>query len=69
MIQGTCNLDYMKPNAIGIAAIESIRNTGKDLEKCFRDLLIPSRESALALTKLEESIMWATKSICLVTKE
>ena len=42
---------------------EALRAKGKELAYMFDDLCPPTRERALALTKLEESIMWANASI------
>ena len=41
----------------------SLRNTAKDLALMINTLCPDSREKSLALTKLEESIMWANASI------
>lgn len=35
------------------------------LNELFEEKLMPSRETALAKTKLEEAVMWANKSIML----
>ena len=69
MIEGSCNLDWMKPNDVGQFQIKTVRETAKDFEWKLRQILEPGREASLALTKLEECVMWATKSICIETKE
>lgn len=69
MIDGTCNLNWMKPNQEGQKKIEALREVFITAEAHMRELLNPGRESSLALTKLEETVMWATKSICIATKE
>ncbi len=35
------------------------------LDELFEEKLMPSRETSLAKTKLEEAVMWANKSIAL----
>lgn len=44
-------------------AYESVRVAAQDLESEIVMLLMPSRETSLAITKLEEVVMWANKSI------
>lgn len=41
----------------------AIRDAGKALAHMINHLTPPSREKAIAITKLEESIMWANKAI------
>ena len=40
-----------------------IRNMGATMARCILDRTPKSREQSLALTKLEEAIMWANASI------
>lgn len=40
-----------------------LRNTAKDLARLITECCPPTRETSLALTNLEQSIMWANKSI------
>lgn len=42
---------------------EIVRNIAEDLEAEIALRLVPSREKSLALTKLEECVMWANKAI------
>lgn len=42
---------------------ESIRNVARDFATRINDLCPESREKSLAMTKLEESVMWANASI------
>lgn len=35
------------------------------MDEIFEEKLVPSRETSLAKTKLEEAVMWANKSIAL----
>ncbi len=69
MIDGTCNLQWMKPNEEGQKKIEAVRAVFLEAEKGLREILDPCRESSLALTKLEESSNWAVKGICIATKQ
>lgn len=58
----SCNLDYIKPDEATCKTIEKVREHFKSLEGVLRDLP-ESRERSLALTKLEECLMWTTKGI------
>ena len=69
MIEGSCNLQWMRPSELSQHDIEQIRNAAIAFEGCLRALLAPGRESSLALTKLEETVMWATKSVCVAGKK
>lgn len=42
---------------------ERMRAAGKELALLIFDMTVPSREQSLALTKLEEAIMWANAAI------
>jgi len=42
---------------------EELRRLGKHLARIMLTLCPPSRERSIALTKLEEAIMWANASI------
>ena len=48
-----------------IEASDAIRDTAEDLEAIIALRCAPSREKSLAMTKLEECIMWANKSLAL----
>ena len=48
-----------------VARFEAIRGEAKDYGSAVIALTPPSREQSLALTKLEESVMWAVKAIAL----
>lgn len=41
-----------------------IRESAYELAKIINENTPPSREQSLALTKLEEAAMWASKAIC-----
>lgn len=53
------------PSADAIEQIESIRRTGKSLARVVIGQTETSRESSLALTKIEEAVMWAAKAVIL----
>ena len=57
------NFTYHKPKDDQPERYESIRATALVLAKKMCALCPPSRELSLALTKLEEAIMWANASI------
>jgi hypothetical protein len=44
-------------------ALRQIKAKAAELEALFAPLGVHGREGALALTKLEECVMWATKGI------
>lgn len=54
--------DYQKPSEQNVGKIQEVREQYK---KLFSHLLtlFPSRENSIAIEKLEESAMWATKSL------
>ncbi|MBL0320532.1 MAG: hypothetical protein IPP74_14750 [Alphaproteobacteria bacterium] len=64
MIDGTSNLQWMKPGPMAQEQMALIRAACLHLEEGLRKNLNPNRESSLALTKLEECCQWAIKSIC-----
>lgn len=44
---------------------DSIRNAAEELEGIIALRCKPSREKSLAMTKLEECVMWANKALAL----
>ena len=44
---------------------EVFRETAEELEANIVLLCVPSREKSLALTKLEECVMWANKALAM----
>lgn len=48
-----------------IETSELIRDSAEELEATIAMWCVPSREKSLALTKLEECVMWANKAIAL----
>ena len=53
------------PSADAIEQIESIRKTGLSLATVIIGHTETSRASILALTKIEEAVMWAVKAVIL----
>ena len=45
------------------AKIEQLREAAREFEACLADACQPSRETALAITNLEQATMWAVKAI------
>lgn len=54
---------YIKCDSDHEHQIALIRFAFSEMYKCFDEILLDSRESSLARTKLEEAQMWAIKSI------
>ena len=54
---------YHPPNEEQIKKIQSIRKALKEIAYILEDNCPPSRESSIALSKLEEVMMWATAAI------
>lgn len=59
------SLTNQAPTTDGVARIERLRGVGKDLGLSIIQEARDSRERSLALTHLEEAIMWAVKAIVL----
>ena len=57
------NFTYHKPEGDRIGRYEEIRAKAKGLAYLIDGLCLPSRERSLAMTKLEEAVMWANASI------
>lgn len=57
------NFTYHKPKDGQVEKYGSIRDMAKQLALAMNDLCPDSREKSLAMTKLEESVMWANASI------
>ena len=57
------SFDYHAPDEVQLAMIDGYR----DVAKIFRDSLMktlpPSRERSLALTHIEEALMWSCKAV------
>jgi hypothetical protein len=61
--------EYQKPNSDQVERIEMVRKALKQSHECIMGNCKPSRERSLAITKLEETSMWANKSIVFEAKE
>lgn len=57
------NFTYHAPKDDQTARYISIREKGKAFARLINELCPPSRERSLAMTKLEECVMWANASI------
>jgi hypothetical protein len=61
--QRYCNFTYHKPKEDQAVRYEDLRLEAKGLALRILGSCPPSRERSLALTKLEEAVMWANASI------
>lgn len=59
------SMTNIKPNENQIHNIELLREHYKNLVEIVNDLCIDSRAKSIAMTDLENSLMWAVKSIVL----
>ncbi len=57
------NFTYHPPKEEQIAMYTELRDAGKELAELIERLCPMSREKSIAMTKVEESIMWANASI------
>lgn len=57
------NFTYHAPDLDKLTRHQTIRDSAKDLAYVFDRLCPDSRERSLAMTKLEEAVMWANTSI------
>lgn len=57
------NFKYHAPKADQPAMYEQIKNSGKQFALVINQLCLDSREKSIAITKLEEAVMWANASI------
>lgn len=55
--------DYHRPDAERVISHESVRGKCRDLAHDLDTILPPGREKSLALTKLEEVLMWSNAAI------
>jgi hypothetical protein len=62
------SMTNIKPDGEQIKRIESVREAYKKVIPVLLNKTKQSREQSIAITKLEESLMWATKSIALESK-
>jgi hypothetical protein len=54
---------YHKPHGNQPEKYEQLRNKAKELASLYLDLVPESREQSLAITALEESVMWANAGV------
>ena len=54
---------YHEPKGTQVERYQAIRSTGKFLAVLVTESTPKSREQALALTKIEEAVMWANAAI------
>lgn len=54
---------YHKPTENKASKYETIRDQAKELAYLIEELVPNGREKALALTKIEEAVMWANAGI------
>lgn len=57
------NFTYHKPKGDQLGKYEAIRAQAKEFAILIREVCPDSREKSLAMTKLEEAVMWANASI------
>ncbi|POP31671.1 hypothetical protein C3B58_15355 [Lactonifactor longoviformis] len=57
------NFMYHAPKAYQQEKYEAIRAKAKELAYLIDEECPPSREKSLAMTKLEESVMWANAAV------
>lgn len=63
------SLTNIKPSEDAIERIEQLREAAKSLGHQIIDLCPDGREKSLALTHLEETVMWGVKSIVLESNQ
>ena len=63
MIDIEKNFSYHKPKEDQLGRYEAIRAMGKEFAILIRECCPESREQSLAITKLEEAVMWANAAI------
>ena len=59
------SLSHQVPGAAGVKKIEVLREAAKVFAEAIESQTPVSRERSLAITKLEEALMWAIKSVVL----
>jgi hypothetical protein len=57
------NFTYHSPKEGQASKYDIVRNVAKGMAYIIKELCPDSREKSLAVTKLEESVMWANASI------
>ena len=69
VIQGDSNIKELYPTEEGQGRIRRITDLFSQTERELRDILNPSGEASIALTKLEEAYAWAGKAIAVETNQ
>lgn len=59
----SCKFSGRSYSDIEAESSERIIELAEDMYDEFARVLVPSRETSIAITKLEEAIMWANKSV------
>lgn len=54
---------YHAPKGTQPERYVALRDKAKELAHMINEHVLPSREQSLAITKLEEAVMWANKGI------
>lgn len=54
---------YHKPSSRGLEAITRLREKFSEVDRMIKEVCPNTRERSLALTKNEETAMWAIKSV------
>lgn len=66
-LRESCDIDGCASDAHGDDRTKEIATAVTDASDCLtraiHKMLVPCRETSLALTRLEEAVMWAMKSI------
>ena len=57
------NFTYYSPSAVQVEKYDELRQQAKEFAQTIDQLCPNSREKSLAITKLEEVVMWANASI------
>ena len=60
---------YHKPIKDQPARYEALRKMAKDFAKAVEDFCPESREKSLAITNIQQAVMWANASIAINEKE
>ncbi len=61
--QNAHNFKYHAPKGNAADIYEGIREKARELADMLADICPDSRERSLAITKIEEAVMWANASI------
>ena len=59
------SMENHTPNDEQIQIIENLRNAYKEVRTILKEQTLDGREQSIALTRLEDSLMWAVKGVIL----